>query len=123
MTGGSLALPNAMGQAWQVFVVPLRRAALSLGNDEPCALVVVADPNSTATLDADQLRSLFALTAAEARLASALGSGSSLEAYAEQQGLSINTVRSQLRAVLHRTGTHRQADLMRLLNAAPRLVR
>lgn len=69
-----------------------------------------------------QMSALFMLSAAEARLATALCNGTALDAYAQQSGISINTARSQLRAVLHKTGTHRQSDLVRLLNSAPRLI-
>lgn len=122
VTSGSMALPKPGAVAWQLFVVPLRHSVGSFGNDDPCAMVVIGDPNENSALDAEQLRALFSLTAAEARLSIALARGSTLEQYAGQVGLSINTVRTQLRNVLAKTGTHRQADLIRLLNAAPRVV-
>ena len=121
-TSGTLALPRPSGSAWQLFVVPLRSNNLDLNGDDPCALLVVGDPNATGSLNAAQMSTLFMLTAAEARLATALCGGTALDSYAQQCGISINTARAQLRAVLQKTGTHRQADLVRLLNSAPRLV-
>lgn len=70
---------------------------------------------------AEDLQSGFGLTAAEARLARALAGGSSLARVAKDVGVSIHTARAQLKQVLGKTGTHRQADLVRvLLGAATR---
>ena len=66
-----------------------------------------------------QLMELFALSAAEARLTHALCQGSSLEEYASDQGLKQPTVRTQLRSVLAKTGTTRQATLIRLVAGIP----
>ena len=59
----------------------------------------------------------FQLTPAEARLAVHLGSGASLTEAAEAFGVTHNTVRAQLRAIFDKTDTHRQADLVRLLQS------
>lgn len=70
---------------------------------------------------AEDLQSAFGLTAAEARLACALAGGSSLARVAKDVGVSIHTARAQLKQVLGKTSTHRQADLVRvLLGAASR---
>lgn len=66
-----------------------------------------------------QLMELFALSAAEARLTRALCHGYSLEKYASDQGLKLPTVRTQLRSVLAKTGTGRQATLIRLVAGIP----
>jgi DNA-binding CsgD family transcriptional regulator len=52
---------------------------------------------------AAQLRALFGLTPAEARLADSIGNGVTLMAYAEQRSIKITTVRSQVRALLEKT--------------------
>lgn len=66
-----------------------------------------------------QLMELFGLSAAEARLTRALCQGHSLEEYACDQGLKLPTVRTQLRSVLAKTGTGRQATLIRLVAGIP----
>lgn len=58
---------------------------------------------------------LWRLTPAEARLARRLAEGRSLKEAAAEFGVSINTVRMQLRNVFAKTGTRRQADLVRLM--------
>jgi DNA-binding CsgD family transcriptional regulator len=62
------------------------------------------------------LKSAFNLTPAEARLASKLGQGLSLEEAAEQLHITSVTARNQLRAVFAKTETHRQGELVALLS-------
>lgn len=57
----------------------------------------------------------FGLTAAEAALADALVHGATLEQCAAQRGTSVHTVRGQLRALLAKTGTNRQSEVVGLL--------
>lgn len=70
----------------------------------------LAPPDLAATL-----RHRFGLTGAEAGLALALHEGTTLRRLADQRGVSLNTVRSQLAAVFDKTGQRRQQDLIRLL--------
>lgn len=66
-----------------------------------------------------QLMDVFGLAPAEARLARALASGDSLGEYADANSLTMNTVRTQLRAVFRKTGTERQAQVVQVLNNIP----
>ena len=63
------------------------------------------------------LRELFGLTRAEAEVAQALTGGTSTVAVAARRGLSEATVRSQVRAVLDKTGAANLRDLERLLTS------
>jgi DNA-binding CsgD family transcriptional regulator len=67
---------------------------------------------------AEKLMRVFGFTPAEARLAEQLSQGHSLAEAAERLQVSLETARSQLKAVFARTETHRQADLLRLLDRA-----
>lgn len=82
-------------------------------------LIYLTVPEAQRHATAVQLMQMFGLTQAEARLAHALVQGSTVDEYAEAQGLAMPTVRSQVRAVLDKTGTARQQDLVRLLSAIP----
>jgi len=62
----------------------------------------------------------FGLTPAEVRLASVIAAGGRLGDYAAQQGVSLGTVRTHLKAVFAKTGVHRQSELVRLFNSASR---
>lgn len=61
------------------------------------------------------LQALFDLTPAESRVASLLVDGGSVDAITKLQGISANTVRTQLKAVFAKTGVERQAELVSLL--------
>jgi len=62
----------------------------------------------------EKLAAAFRLSPAETRLWSALVAGRRLIDIAEESGVSVNTVRVQLRTLFLKTGVHRQADLLRL---------
>lgn len=66
-----------------------------------------------------QLMQWFGFTAAEARLARELAGGGTIEHFARTYSVSVATVRTQLRAVLTKSGTSRQQDLIRLLLTLP----
>lgn len=81
----------------------------------PKLLVIVVDPDATGVPDQHALRELFGLTDAEARVATALSAGHSLESAAASLNVQIATARSQLKAVFTKLGVNRQQDLVRLL--------
>ena len=59
----------------------------------------------------------FGATPAEARIAQALMEGNSLYEFADANHLSRHTVRNQMRALLHKTGTRNQADFINLMHS------
>jgi DNA-binding CsgD family transcriptional regulator len=66
---------------------------------------------------------LFRLTPAEARLAAGIATGASLNEVADSLGIGRETARTQLRSVFAKTGTTRQAELVRIITRACPLVR
>ncbi len=123
--GGALALSRpSMLRPLSVLVAPLGRKAagandLDLGRMRPAAVVFVSDPEARQETPAALLARLYGLTPAEARLAEALAGGGPLTAAAERLGIGRETARSQLKQVYAKTGTHRQAELARLLLTSP----
>lgn len=61
------------------------------------------------------LRDLFGLTAQEAAIALQLNSGMSPREIAEASSRSYETVRTQVKSILQKTGTRRQAELIALI--------
>jgi DNA-binding CsgD family transcriptional regulator len=55
------------------------------------------------------------MTGAEAALAAALANGSRLAEHASRRGVSISTVRTQLKKCFRKTATRRQVELIRLI--------
>jgi len=62
------------------------------------------------------LSQMFGLTGAEAAVTNWLISGRTIDAYARCRGISLETARSQLKAVLSKTGMSRQAQLVAALS-------
>jgi DNA-binding CsgD family transcriptional regulator/PAS domain-containing protein len=69
------------------------------------------------------LAALYGLTPAEERLASLLAAGCSLAEAAARLSIRVSTARSVLKSVFAKTGTRRQASLVKLILAAPGLLR
>lgn len=101
-----LALEHA-GERLHLALQPLAGAA------EGGVLVSVSDGRLIGDIPPAALSVLFNLTDAEARLTGALVRGDTLEQYAQRRGVSVGTVRYQLKQVLVKTGAGRQSDLVR----------
>jgi DNA-binding CsgD family transcriptional regulator len=84
------------------------------------AVLVLNDLEGTATVNPDMLGKVFELTPAQANLAEKLATGSSMETAAAELGVTVETARSHLKAIFNRTGTHRQGELVALLNRLSR---
>ena len=98
-----------------VQVVPLHRLALDVFGST-AAILVLSRPKAGQN-DASLLLSLFDLTAAEVDVANGLAAGLTVKEIAAQKGRSVSTIRNQLRNVMTKTGSSRQADLIILLNS------
>jgi DNA-binding CsgD family transcriptional regulator len=111
----SIAIPATDDStACVAHLLPVRRQARDIFNGACNLLVVTSLTNPTAP-PADVLNGLFDLSPAEARVARGLVEGNSLEDIARATNLSRETIRTQLKFVLAKTGTRRQAELVGLL--------
>lgn len=102
----------------QVTVLPSKGTFQFVGR-EPCVLVLANDPLAVPPSRASILRDLYRLTPAEARLADLLLTGLSVHETAERMNITLGTARFQLKRVLAKTDTHRQAELVRLMLSLP----
>jgi DNA-binding CsgD family transcriptional regulator len=95
-------------------VIPIRLSARDIF--VRCAALLVLTPVTLPEAPpADLVQSLFDLTPAEARVAHGLASGKTVDDIALDSGISSNTVRTQIRGVLEKTGCTRQTDVVALL--------
>jgi DNA-binding CsgD family transcriptional regulator len=83
------------------------------------AVVFAGDPAHGVGPTNDTLRVLFGLTPAECRVAILLADGHSPATIAEMVGVSRNTLKTQMSSIYGKTGTSRQAQLVRLLLQLP----
>lgn len=112
--GQSVSVVGAAGAPLRtdVFALPRRLSgALSLAQ----AMVIIRTARSTDPMSPAALRHRYGLTEAEAAIAALIAAGKTPAAIAVQRGSSVQTVRSQLKMIFEKTGTHRQAELAVLL--------
>lgn len=81
----------------------------------PGKFVLMLTSESRASLSPQTLMDLFSLTPAEARVAKGLAEGHSVEELSQQFGSTKGTLRTQVKRVLAKTGTERQAQLVALI--------
>lgn len=99
-----------------VSILPARaEQAPQRAGDGPLALVILQDMARRPLPRGAALRKMYGLTPAEARLAEALLDNQTVESYALSAQVSRNTVRSHLASLFAKTGTRRQAELLRML--------
>lgn len=99
---------------FSITVVPLSRSSRIFEVKQAGMLVCIADPEQ-ATVLTHQIAPLYDLTPAEARLAAAMANGETLETYCKSANLKPGTARSTLKRIFDKTGTSRQAELVREL--------
>ncbi len=100
-----------------------RRPLQLLGSPLPLAdrkrsgadlVLLVTDPETPVNFHDETLCSLYRLTAAEVEVANGLLTGYRLDEIANLRGVSVGTVRIQVKSILNKTGSSRQSDLIRL---------
>lgn len=79
------------------------------------AVVYLTDPRFASTTTVQRLSDLFKLSASEAALALQLARGRTLAQAAVALNLSEQTARTYSKQIFSKTGTHRQAELVRLI--------
>ncbi|MEP9375382.1 helix-turn-helix transcriptional regulator [Aquabacter sp. CN5-332] len=99
-----------------IHVLPVRRAASDVFSG--AAFIVIANTvGIAASPRASLLSALFDLTPAEARVARAMADLKTPEAIAAENGVSRETVKTQMKAIYTKTGVHSQTAMVRLLTA------
>ena len=109
------------GGALMASIAPLEldRSVSDWSLDQASVLVTVRRRNFGAAPSPNALNQMYGLSRAEGALAVALCRGDTLQEYAEATGLSVATVRTQLKSIFQKTATSRQAELVSLLLQMP----
>lgn len=116
--GAMLAIRRRSGRRpLSVLVAALPHGDPWLQGPPASAIVIVTDPERARPAGEAELGRLYGLTPAEARTALALLDAGGLAEVAERMSVSLATVRTLLQRAFEKTGTHRQAELVRLLMA------
>jgi len=117
---GLLLLPR---QGKTALVATVTRIALG-GDAAPpgIAAVCIIDPDRRSSAMAEELLRAYGLTQSESHLALQIVAGLSLTDAAARMNVSTQTARTYLKQAFWKTGTHRQADLVRcVLNGLMRI--
>ena len=111
-----MAISRPSGKrAFPVLVAPLLEGKPGDAAEDAVASVLFGDPDARRAINPELLQTFYDLTPAEAELVVLLAEGVSLEEAAKRRGVTINTVRSQLKNVFAKTDTNRQGELIRLV--------
>ena len=100
---------------YEILVTPTSPHRLCVGGSHAAALIFVTDPERTPRSFDQHLKQLYALTPAETELAKQLMTGASPAQIADERGVSVHTVREQLKNLQAKTTTRRQSELVGLL--------
>jgi DNA-binding CsgD family transcriptional regulator len=118
--GDTLVVARPGGRRpYLITVVPAKRNETMLFPAEIRVIVTITDLDRRHRPDRGILQTAFGLSPAQANVAALLAAGHSGTEIAESLGISQFTVRRHLADTLERTGTGRQADLVRLLLRIP----
>lgn len=113
---GSMSAGRAPGKRpYVLFVHPLPDRRQPPGTVRPAVCVVIADPDSKRGVRPGDLRTIFGLTDAEARLLTRLASGKDLKLAAREIGVTYGTARARLAEIFQKTDTRRQGELINLV--------
>jgi DNA-binding CsgD family transcriptional regulator len=102
----------------QVVVSPFRAGSL-LNEAQAAALVQFSSPDAIPRPRGAILRALYGLTPTESRMADLFLQGLETRDAAERMGITLETARWNLKRILSKTETGRQAELMRLMLSLP----
>ena len=119
-TGAALQLRDCHANSViSAVVLPMRCTEWNPASTGPVTLLAMNDLVRSHAIPNQWLSQLFGLTPAESSVTNWLVSGRTIDEYAQHRGVSLETARSQLKAVLSKTGTSRQAQLVAALSRLP----
>jgi DNA-binding CsgD family transcriptional regulator len=98
-----------------MLVIPHRTQLTWIDILRPTAILFITEAEQAAVLRSERFSQDFGLTRAEAVFAVEISKGDGLQATASRLGVSLTTVRTHLAHVFDKTGTRRQAELVRLI--------
>jgi DNA-binding CsgD family transcriptional regulator/PAS domain-containing protein len=119
-TGHSLAIPDANGVGYVATLLPLERGRRQniMAPFAASVAVFAQDAAQAHLVPGEAFARLYRLTGGELRVLLALAQGLGAKEAAEMLGIGEPTVRTHLQRIFSKTGTSRQADLLRILQSS-----
>lgn len=112
--GDTIVIRTFRGEVLQGLVVPVATSSVWLGGAQRQALLLIKANGEQSARAGDFMQEAFRLTLAERRLLDALMSGKTLSEFCEIHQISRNTAKTHLQNLFQKTGTSRQAALVRM---------
>ena len=106
----------------ELLVAPYHRQGQIGRSLDQLAIVFITDPESRRKDIAAVLKAEFGLTTTEARFAEVLTSEGSFAEACSKMSITQNTGRTHLKRIFSKTGTNRQAGLVKLIHSANSLI-
>ncbi len=100
-------------QEYSVMLQRLEKSAFDIDASGVVMFIFESTPDDDSS--SGDIARIFGLTKTEARLTHAIANGMTAAEYSEKHGISINTTYSQIKNILAKTGTRRQAELVKLV--------
>jgi DNA-binding CsgD family transcriptional regulator len=118
--GGSAKVSRPSGRrAFRLLVSPFRTTTPQPGPSQPAATVFIFDPHAQTEDTGEALARLYGFTPGETRVATLLMHGLDIAEAADQLGIARSTTRNVVKRLFMKTGTNRQAELVRELLVGP----
>src|SRR5215813_10463978 len=115
----TMCIPSSSERSLLVLAAPVNGDKLDRSDFSPrrsaAAILFICDPGRPTHVPVAWLTDAYGLTLAQARVARAVSSGTTIADTAQRLCVSPNTVKTHLRRVYEKTGTSRQAELVRLM--------
>lgn len=119
-SGGTLAVARPGAPDLRLLVRPVHPdVKMLVGPPSSYVAVYLYDPAIRVGIDHERLREIYALSEAEARVAAAMVETPDTAEVAKHCAISLHTVRSHVKTIFAKTGTHSRADLMKQLLTGP----
>ncbi len=116
-TGAMFVRAPMSGEHVELIVGPVPRNGPE--NQRGRAIIYLFDANSPRNASHDLLTGLYGLTHTEAKLVQLMSNGMMLDEAAQELAISVNTARTHLKHVFHKTGINRQAELVHRMGCGP----
>lgn len=117
--GGVMSVSRpSMLRPLSLLVSPLRIERPLLWNERPAAVVFVTDPERAARPPQAAFQRIWGLSPSQSAVCTEILAGRTVQDIADRLAISRETARTHLKHILDRTGTRRQAELIRLLVSA-----
>jgi DNA-binding CsgD family transcriptional regulator len=98
-----------------IVIAPLPHRPSFTAFDGAAVALFVTDPERSVTPRVETIGAMLGLSPGEAHLAQLLATGHDLKQASDRLSIQLETARKRLKVIFHKTDTHRQSDLVKLV--------